>query len=175
MKGLSDSAESSRLTASELKQVAGSHDARGLRFGIVVSRFNEALTKRLAETAVSCLKEHGAKEGDLTVVWVPGAFEIPLALQRLAERRWYAALIALGAVVQGETPHASLINTAVAGALLDIARGSGLPVIDCVVSANTPAQAEARCRPGREGRGWYAACAAIEMATLMGALSGVRP
>jgi 6,7-dimethyl-8-ribityllumazine synthase len=167
VKGLSDSAESSRLTASELKQVAGSHDARGLRFGIVVSRFNEALTKRLAETAVSCLKEHGAKEGDLTVVWVPGAFEIPLALQRLAERRWYAALIALGAVVQGETPHASLITTEVTHALGDLSRKHNLPVIDGVVSALNWAQAEARAGAREKNRGWYAARAAIEMANLM--------
>lgn len=157
------------------RQWTGRLDAAGLRIGLVVSRYNEALTSILVRSAVEALIHHGAAAGDVEVAWVPGAYEIPLVVETLARTRRFHALIALGCVIQGETPHASLINTAVANALLDIARGAGVPVIDCVVSANTPAQAEARCRPGREGRGWYAACAAVGMARLLSALPGARP
>lgn len=149
-----------------VRQWAGDRSAAGLKFGLVVSRFNERLTRQLVESAVQALREHGAAEADIEVGWVPGAYEIPFALAQWAAKGGRDAFIALGCVIQGETPHAGLINTEVAHALAELARRHGVPVIDTVVSALTEAQAEARCRPGREGRGWYAAEAAIEMARL---------
>ncbi len=147
-----------------IRQTLGSAEAGGLRFGLVVSRFNLALTRSLLQTAAARLLQRGARDGDLEVFWVPGAFEIPFVIEKLAAARRFDALIALGCVIQGETPHASLIGTEVTRALSDIGRRHGIPVIDTVVATLNPAQAEARCGP--EGRGGYAADAAIEMATL---------
>ena len=147
-----------------IRQTRGEGQAAGLRFGLVVSRFNPALTGSLLKTAVQRLLAQGAREANIEVVWVPGAFEIPFVLEKLAAMRRFDALIALGCVIQGETPHAGLINTEVTHALADIARRHGLPVIDTVVATLNRAQAEARCGP--EGRGGYAAEAAIEMANL---------
>lgn len=149
-----------------VKQISGDLNARGLTFGIVASRFNEDLTQALVRTAVTCLRERGASPKDILVVWVPGAYEVPAAVHRLARRRRFSALIALGAVIQGETPHAEMINLQVTHSLAQISREFGVPVIHEVVAARNRAQAEARCRGGRGSRGWYAARAAIEMARL---------
>lgn len=157
-----------------VRQTAGDCAAGGRRFGIVVSRFNERLTRQLVEGAIAAIRSCGAAEADLEVVWVPGAFEIPTALDRLAASGRFHALIALGCVIQGETPHAALINTTVAQSLNAIARGRGIPVIDTVIPAMTEEQAEVRCRPGREGRGWYAGMTAVEMASLMARLPEPR-
>ncbi len=154
-----------------VRTVHGHHRAAGFRFGLVVSRFNDVLTDSLLDAALAGLTEHGAKAEDIVVVRVPGAFEIPLAMQRLAEPDEFDALIALGAVVQGETPHASLITQEVTRALSEISRKYDLPVIDGVLATLTWEQAEVRATGEREkNRGWYAALAAIEMAALMKAL-----
>lgn len=166
VKGYETTFAPARLGA--VSQQAGDLQAAGLKFALVVSRFNEHLTRQLVETAVAALREHGAAEADLEVVWVPGAYEIPFAVDRLAATGRFHAVLALGCVIQGETPHAMLINTEVAHALAGLARRHGVPVIDTVVSANTEGQAEVRCRAGRGSRGWYAAEAAIEMARLNG-------
>jgi len=147
-----------------VRQVLGSLDARGLRVGIVSSRYNASFTTRLVEGAVSALLEHGASEEDVTVVWVPGAYEVSSAADRLARTGTVDAVIAIGVVIQGETTHAQLINQQVSQSLAAIARQQNLPVLDGVVPAENVAQAEARCQTGREGRGWYLGCAAIEMA-----------
>ena len=157
-----------------VRQFAGDLRAGGLRFGLVVSRYNEALTTQLVVAATEALQAYGAAAADLAVAWVPGAYEIPLVVETWAAQRRFDALIALGCVIQGETPHAALINMAVAHGLAEIARRHGVPVIDCVVSANTEEQAVVRCRPGREGRGGYAACAAIEAARLQQRLARER-
>ncbi len=147
-----------------VKQTVGSLDGEGLTFGIVVSRFNESLTQALCTTAVDCLKEHGVAESAIEVFWVPGAFEVPSVVQKIAKARKHSAIIALGVVVKGETPHAELINTEVARGLGQIAREFDIPVIHEVVGTNNMEQAVARCTSGPESRGWYAALAAIEMA-----------
>ena len=153
-----------------VRQLTGGTDASGLRFAIVISRYNLRLTGQLLASAVRTLRECGADEAGIEVFWVPGAFEIPTVAEQLAARHTHHAIIALGCVIQGETPHASLINSTVAAALSDISRRHAVPVVDTVIPALTEAQAEARCRPGSEGRGAYAARTAVEMARLLAAM-----
>ena len=143
------------------KELSGDLSAKGHKFGIVISRFNDFLTKQLLLGAVDCLVRHGAKEEDITVAWVPGAYETPLAVKKMAAGKGYSALIALGAVVQGATPHAGLINSQVARALAQIGLETGLPVIDGVVAADNLEQAIERCGTKSGNRGWSAAQAAI--------------
>lgn len=153
----------------------GDLDATGLRFALVVSRYNEELTSILRRTAVARLRQRGAAVSDIEVFEVPGAYEIPFVVEQLAARRPFDAILALGCVIQGETPHAGLINTTVAAALSEIARRHGVPVIDAVVPALNEAQAAARCTEGEHGRGWYAADAAVEMARLAKTLRETAP
>ncbi len=140
--------------------------ATGRRFGIVVSRFNDFLTKQLVGGAVDCLIRHGGDEESVTLVWVPGANELPQAVQILAASGKVDAVIALGVVVQGATPHADLINTQVSKALSDLALRTGVPVINGVVCAGDLEQAIERCGTKAGNKGWNAAQAAIEMANL---------
>lgn len=142
----------------------GDLDAARFEFGIVVSRFNEELTGQLLKSAVDCLCEHGMDSKDIAIVWVPGAYEVPQAIPNLLSVVQVDAVIALGCVIQGETPHADLINNSVARALMSIACDHGIPVINEVVGTYNLEQAKARCSYGKESRGWYAAAAAIEMA-----------
>jgi 6,7-dimethyl-8-ribityllumazine synthase len=154
------------LDLGDVLQVVGSLDARGLRFGIAVSRYNHDLTSQLVRGAVDALREHGAGKQAVTVVWVPGAYEVPSLIHKLASRGGYDALLGLGVVVQGETPHARLINEQVSHSLAQISRGHDVPVLDGIIPAGNMEQAVARCQTGKDGRGWYLGCAAIEMARL---------
>jgi 6,7-dimethyl-8-ribityllumazine synthase len=149
-----------------MKELSGNLVAQGLKFGVVVSRFNDFLTKQLLSGAVDCLVRHGADEKNITVAWVPGANEIPMAMERLAAGGKCDALIALGAVVQGATPHADLINAQVSRSLASIARDARVPVLNGVVCANNLEQAIERCGTKAGNKGWQAAQAAIEMANL---------
>ncbi len=148
----------------------GRAQGAGRRFGLVVSRFNEAFTGALLRSAVRALTAHGVAPEAIEAAQVPGAFEIPLAIERWAGAGRFDALIALGCIVEGETPHAALIAGQVTRALSEISLRHGVPVIDGVVAARTEAQAQARCRPGREGRGWHAGLTALEMADLVAEL-----
>lgn len=146
------------------EKFAGGHDASGLRFAIVVSRFNEAITQKLLRAAQQTLVGRGAASAD--VAWVPGAFEIPLVARRLAQSGRYDAVICLGCVIKGETAH---FEHVVGGAASGIARTSyetGVPVIYQVLAVYDPAQAAARVTDERN-RGREGALAAIEMARLM--------
>ena len=149
-----------------MREIAVTLMGQGLRVAIVVSRFNDFLTKQLLGGARDCLVRHGADEKDLTVCWVPGAHETPLAAKRLAQAGKVDAVVVLGAVVQGATPHADLINAQVARSLAQIALDSGVPVINGVVSAGTLEQAIERCGTKAGNKGWSAALAAIEMANV---------
>jgi len=149
-----------------VKEIAAVLSAEGLKVGIVVSRFNEFLTRSLLGGAVDCLLRHGAAEGNVTVVWVPGANETPLAAHKLAASGGYDAVVVLGAVVQGATPHADLINGQVSRSLARSALDLNVPVINGVVCANTLDQAIERCGTKAGNKGWSAALAAIEMARL---------
>jgi len=145
-------------------QVVGNLDASGMRFGIVVSRFNGELTNELARSAFQCLEKNGAKPGTIDVVRVPGAYEIPGVAEKMASTGNYNALIVLGVVVEGETQHAQMIIDTTGQGLLDISCRHKVPVINEIVGVRSWAQAEARCLGGENTRGWYAAEAAIETA-----------
>lgn len=150
-----------------MKTITGDLQAKGLRFGIAISRFNDLLTKNLLEAAVDGLTRHGAAADDITVVWVPGAFELPTVLKQLAASGRFHALIALGVVIQGATGHAEIINRQVAAACSQIALDTGVPVVDCVIGAQNIDQAMERAGTKHGNRGWSAAETAIEMAGVM--------
>ena len=142
-------------------------DASELRVAIVVSRFNEELTSQLANDAFQCLEKNGAKVPCIGKFEVPGAYEIPVLASELARSGKFDAIIALGVVVEGETPHAQMIGDSTGIALLDIARETGVPVINEIVGTRNWEQAVARCTSSETSRGWYAAEAAIETANLL--------
>ena len=146
--------------------VRGSLDARGLRFGIVVSRFNETITQRLYAGALDALTKYGAEEGQVVALQVPGAFELPVAALRLARSGRVHAVVALGAVIRGETPHFQFVAEGVTVGLTHVALLTGVPVALGVLTCDTVAQAEARAGAGAANKGYEAACAALEMARL---------
>lgn len=147
--------------------IDGAGTAAGLRFAIVRSRFNDAVTKRLLVGALEALQKGGAKEQSIDVVFVPGAFEIPVVAARLAATRRYDALICLGAVIRGETPHFEYISAAVSRGVARVAYEYGVPVIFGVLTTDSEEQADARSGLGGVNRGFEAGLAAIEMANLM--------
>lgn len=150
----------------QVPQMTGSLDAAGLRFGVVVSRFNASLTDVLCRNAVDCLLQNGASEKAIQVVRVPGAYEIPVVAEKLAATGKYDALILLGVVVEGETQHAQMIIDTTGQSVLDISCRHALPIINEIVGVRSWEQAEARCLSGEKSRGWYAAEAAIETARI---------
>ena len=152
------------ISGIDARQLLGCLDASGMRFGIVVARFNDVLTDELARSAYTCLLQHGASPETIDVVRVPGAYEIPVVAEKMAAGGRYDALIVLGVVVEGETQHAQMIIDTTGQSLLDTACRHQLPVINEIVGVRTWAQAEARCLGGENTRGWYAAEAAIETA-----------
>jgi 6,7-dimethyl-8-ribityllumazine synthase len=141
-------------------------DAKGCRFGLVVSRFNELLTGRLVEGALDCLARHGAREDDIVLVRVPGSWEIPLAAQRLAVTGKVDAVIGLGVLIRGATPHFDYIAAETAKGLASVALASGIPVSFGVVTSDTLEQALERAGAKAGNKGWQAAQAAIEMVQL---------
>jgi len=147
-------------------------DARGLRFALVVSRFNEALTSRLENGAIDCLLRHGAEEESITVFRVPGAWEIPLMAAKLASTGDWDAIVSLGVLVRGGTPHFDLIAAEVAKGLASTAMSSGVPLTFGVVTAENLEQAVERAGTKLGNKGWDAALAAVEMARLYRGLSG---
>ena len=140
---------------------------KGLRFGLVASRFNEFITKKLIEGAQDALLRHGVSEADIDAVWVPGSFEIPLAAKKLAQSKNYDAVICLGAVVRGGTPHFEYIATEVTKGIAAVGLETGLPVIYGVITADTLEQAIERAGTKMGNAGFEAAEKAIEMANLL--------
>ena len=138
-----------------------------LRLALVVSRFNEAVTSRLLAGARSALERHGVREEDVDVAWVPGAFELPIAARRLAESRRYDALVCLGAVIRGETPHFEYIAAETARGIGQVAQDTGVPTIFGVITPSTLEQALERAGGKVGNKGYDAAVSAIEMANLM--------
>lgn len=149
----------------------GHLDAQGLRFALVVSRFNEALTSRLESGAVDCLLRHGAEDGDITIVRVPGAWEIPMVAARIAGDGSVDAVICLGALVRGGTAHFDLIAAEVAKGVAQAALTTGVPMTFGVITAENLEQAVERAGTKMGNKGWEAALAAIEMARLSERLS----
>ncbi len=149
-----------------MKVLEGHLDAEGLHFALVVSRFNEALTSRLESGAVDCLVRHGAMEDDITIVRVPGAWEIPMVAAQLARGGNFEAIISVGALVRGGTAHFELIAAEVAKGLAQASMSTGVPMTFGVITAETLEQAVERAGTKMGNKGWEAALAAIEMARL---------
>lgn len=148
------------------KTVQGMLDAKGKTFGITVSRFNEFITQKLLEGALDCLNRHGAADGKITIAWVPGSFEIPYAAQRMAQSKKFDAVICLGAVIRGQTPHFDYIANEVAKGIARISLDTGVPTIFGVITADTLEQAIERAGTKAGNKGWDAALSAIEMTKL---------
>jgi 6,7-dimethyl-8-ribityllumazine synthase len=149
------------------KHFEGSLLGKGLRFGLVISRFNEFITKRLLEGAQDALRRHGVNEADIDIAWVPGSFEIPLVAKKLAQSKKYDAVICLSAVVRGGTPHFEYIASEVTKGIAKVGLETGLPVIYGVITADTLEQAIERAGTKMGNKGFQAAEDAIEMANLL--------
>jgi 6,7-dimethyl-8-ribityllumazine synthase len=149
--------------------------AAGYRFAILFSRFNEPITSSLCEGARAALTEAGAGADDVEVVGVPGAFELPQAARRLGETARFDAIVCLGCVIRGATPHFEYLSSSVAHALQEASADTGVPMTFGVLTTDTWAQAEERAGKGRDNKGFEAAAAAIEMAQLFRRFSTDRP
>ena len=153
-------------------ELHGTSSATGCRFGIVVSRFNPEVTTGLLRGARAALAEAGVADGDISVVHVPGAFEIPLAALKLAQSKRIDAVITLGCLIKGETMHFEYIAAAACNGIADAARSTGVPMALGVITTLTDEQAQERAADGPGNKGREAAEAAIEMATLFRRLRG---
>jgi 6,7-dimethyl-8-ribityllumazine synthase len=143
----------------------------GRAFALVVARFNDLVTSKLLEAAVDTLSRLGVAEADMTVVWVPGAFEIPMAAERLARSGKYAAIVCLGTVIRGQTPHFEYVAGQCAAGIAAVGRDTGVPVIMGVLTTETMEQAIDRAGGKMGNKGADAAVAAVEMADLLNQLS----
>ena len=150
-----------------MKTVEANLNAKGKKFGILVSRFNDFITKRLAEGAISELKRHEADENKIDIVWVPGAFEIPCLAQKMAKSKKYDALICLAAIIRGETPHFDFVASEAAKGIANISMNTGVPVIFGIITAESLEQAIDRAGTKSGNKGEDAARVAIEMANLI--------
>ena len=139
----------------------------GLKFGLVLSRFNEFITKKLLEGARDALLRHGVAEEDIETAWVPGTFEVPLIAKKMAETKRYNVVICLGAVIRGGTPHFEYIAAEVTKGIAKVGLDTGLPVIFGIITADTLEQAIERAGTKEGNHGFKAAVAAIEMANLV--------
>ena len=148
-------------------ELHGQLTAVDLSFAIVVSRFNDLITKRLLEGAIDTVVRHGGSADRITIAWVPGSFEIPLAASKFAKSGKYAAVICLGAVIQGSTTHHEYINSQVASGIMSITRETGIPVTFGVITCESMDQALDRAGGKVGNKGQEATLAAIEMIDLM--------
>ena len=153
-----------------MKEINGALSGAGLKVAIVASRFNSFLVEQLVKGAIDAFTRMGGKEDDITLVRVPGAYELPLVAEKLAAKG-VDAIVCLGAVVQGATAHASLINSSVSVAFQKISLKSGVPVLDGVVAAENLEQAVERCGTKQGNKGFSVMQSAIEMANVMRALA----
>lgn len=153
-----------------MKEHEGHLRGDGRRFGIVVARFNDLITRPLLAGARDCLVRHGASDDDIEVAWVPGAWEIPSALDRLARGGRFDALIGLGCVIRGATPHFDIVAGNSASGIAGVAAKHELPVINGIITTETIEQAIERAGTKAGNKGWDAAAAAIEMADLFARL-----
>ena len=148
------------------KEIKGMLDAKGKNFGIAISRFNEFVTQKLLDGALDCLKRHGAEDEKITIVWVPGSFEIPYAASKMAKSKKFDAVICLGTVIRGQTPHFDYIANEVAKGIARISLQTDVPTIFGVITADTLEQAIERAGTKAGNKGWDAALSAIEMVKL---------
>ena len=153
-----------------IKYYEGMLIGKGLKFAIVISRFNELITTRLLEGARNALLRHGVDEEDIEVAWTPGCFEIPLIAKKMAQRGGYNAVICLGAVIRGDTPHFEYLASEVNRGIGKITLDTDLPVLQGIITADTLEQAIQRAGTKEGNKGFTAAVSAIEMANLLKAI-----
>ena len=149
-----------------MAEFSGSPSGQGRRFAVVASRFNESVTQRLVDGALDALVRHGAAVDDVDLVWVPGAWELPAAARRLLATERYDALVAVGAVIRGDTPHFDYVAGEASRGLSDASAAFETPIGFGVLTCDDMAQAEARAGGEHGNKGWDAALAALEMADL---------
>ncbi len=154
-----------------LKTYEGQLIARDYKFGLVVSRFNEFLSQKLLSGALDALKRHEALDENIAVSWVPGAFEMPLIAQKMAVTAKYDAVICLGVIIRGATPHFEYISSEVTKGIAKVGLDSGIPTIFGIITSDTIEQAIERSGTKAGNKGWDAAVSAIEMADLVKRLS----
>jgi 6,7-dimethyl-8-ribityllumazine synthase len=145
----------------------GTSSATGLRFAVVVARFNDFVTERLLAGALEALAAAGVAADDVMTLRVPGSFELPLAAQRAAETGRFAGVVCLGCLIRGATPHFEYISSAVAHGLTSAAAATGVPMAFGVLTTNSAEEALERAQPGPANKGWEAAMSTVEMATLL--------
>jgi 6,7-dimethyl-8-ribityllumazine synthase len=153
------------------KKYEGTLQGAGLKIGVVVSRFNEFITGKLLAGAEDALVRHGVKEGDIDVAWTPGSFEIPLIAKKMADSGKYSAIICLGAVIRGGTPHFDYIASEVTTGIAQVSLQAEVPVLYGVITADTLEQAIERAGTKMGNAGFAAAQAAIEVANLVKSMS----
>jgi 6,7-dimethyl-8-ribityllumazine synthase len=149
------------------KIIEGKLDGKGIKIGIVAGRFNEFITNRLLSAALDCLKRHGASEDTVDIAWVPGSMEIPIIARKMADTNKYDAIICLGCVIRGATPHFDYVASEVAKGVAQVGLSSGIPVIFGVLTTESIEQAIERAGTKAGNKGWDAALAAIEMSNLI--------
>lgn len=154
-----------------MKEFQGRLSAKGRRFAIILPRFNEFIGDKLLDGALDCLRRHDADENRIEVYRVPGSFEVPYLARRLADSKRFNAIVCLGAVIRGDTPHFDLIAREVAKGIAHISMDTGIPAIFGIITADTQEQAIERAGSKAGNRGWDAAISAMEMADL---LEGIR-
>ncbi len=155
--------------------IEGTQTAAGFRFAVVVSKFNDFVTERLQAGALAALAAGGAASNDITIVRVPGAFEIPLAAQYAAESGRFDAVVCLGCLIRGGTPHFEYISSAVSNGLAAASAATGIPITFGVLTTNSAEEALERAGDGRSNKGWEAAMAAVEMAGVVAQLTRRAP
>jgi len=154
-----------------MKVIEGELQAKGLRFGIIVSRFNDFITAKLLDGALDALRRHGADDKDIEVVKVPGSFEIPVVAKKLAAKGVYSAIVCLGTVIRGATPHFEYVSAEVSKGVASASMETGVPIAFGIITSDTIEQAVERAGTKSGNKGWDAAITAIEMAQVMKKLS----
>lgn len=147
--------------------IEGKIVGKGKKFGIVVSRFNEFISSKLLDGALDCFQRHEVKEGDIDIAWVPGSFEIPITAMKMAQSKKYDAVVCLGTVIRGATPHFNYISSEVTKGVAQINLQTGVPTIFGVITSDTIEQAIERAGTKAGNKGWDAAMSAMEMAELI--------
>jgi 6,7-dimethyl-8-ribityllumazine synthase len=150
-----------------MKKIEGNLTAKGLKIGIVVSRFNSFITESLLSGALDCLKRHETDEKDIVVVWAPGSFEIPLVAKKMAQGKKFDAIIALGAIIRGQTPHFEYVSAETTKGIAQVSLDSTIPIGYGIITADTIEQAIERAGTKAGNKGWSAALTVIEMANLI--------
>lgn len=149
-----------------MRIIEGYLDARDKKFGIIVSRFNEFISKRLLEGAIDCLKRHNGNDENIEIIWVPGAVEMVFALGKMVESGKYDAIICLGAIIRGDTPHFEYVSSQITRAISQANFNAKIPVSFGIITADNIDQAIERAGTKAGNKGWQAALSAIEMANL---------